>query len=153
MSVYGTPIAQDSPAVAVARSHAEVWSNHDWDTARAGLAEDVRVTATTTEPTLPATDLRGVDDYMRGLIEFAQAVEPGSARVIASIGDERNALLMLTVEANLGGRPVTLPAARLYLLDEDDKIKSEQIVYSRPRADERAGAEELRDGAGRWNRQ
>ena len=66
---------------------------------------------------------------MRGLIEFAQAVVPGSQRVIASVGDERNALLMLTVEADFGGGPVTLPAARLYLLDEGDKIKAEQVVF------------------------
>jgi hypothetical protein len=37
---------------------------------------------------------------------------PGSARVIASVGDEQNALLMLTVEADLGLGRVTRPAAR-----------------------------------------
>jgi hypothetical protein len=36
---------------------------------------------------------------------------------------------MLTVEANLGGGKVTLPAARLYLLDEDDKIKVDQVIF------------------------
>ena len=129
MSIQQTPVVQDSPAVAVARAHAEAWSNHEWNTAREALAADVRVPATTTQPTTPATDLRGADDYMQGLIEFAQAVVPGSARVIASIGDERNALLMLTVEADFGGGNVTLPAARLYLLDEDDKIKVEHVVF------------------------
>jgi hypothetical protein len=54
---------------------------------------------------------------------------PGSARVIASVGDERNARLMLTVEADFGGGKVTLPAARLYLLDEAEKIKVEQVVF------------------------
>jgi hypothetical protein len=44
-----------------------------------------------------------VDDYMEGLIQFAQAVVPGSARMIASVGDERNALSLLTVEADFGG--------------------------------------------------
>ena len=78
---------------------------------------------------MPTTDLIGVDDYMRGLIEFAQAVVPGSQRVLASVGDERNALLMLTAEADFGGSPVTLHAARLYLLDEDDKITEEQVVF------------------------
>jgi hypothetical protein len=78
---------------------------------------------------MPATNLAGIDDYMRGLIQFAQAVVPGSARVIASVGDERNALLMLTVEADLGGGKVTLPAARLYLLDENSKIKAEQVIF------------------------
>lgn len=59
----------------------------------------------------------------------AQAVVPGSARVIASVGNEQNALLMVTDEADFGAGPVTLPAARLYLLDEDDKIKVEQIIF------------------------
>jgi SnoaL-like domain len=128
MSVQQMPVV-DSPAVAIARAHTEAWSNHDWAKARAGLAADVHVTVTTTQATMPVTDLTGVDDYMRGLIEFAQALVPGSARVIASVGDELNALLMLTVEADFGGGPVTLTAARLYLVDEDDKIKAEQVVF------------------------
>src|SRR5215470_871073 len=116
---------QESPAVAVARAHVEAWSNHDFDTARKGLARDVRVTAITTQPMPPATDLTGADDYMIGLTQFAQAVVPGSLRVLASIGDERNALIALTVEADFGGGPVTPPGARLYLLDDTSKIKTE----------------------------
>ena len=119
----------ESPAVAIARAHVEAWSNHDFDTARKGLAPDVKVTATTTLPIMPATDLTGADNYMIGLTQFAQGVVPGSLRVIASVGDERNALLMLTVEADLAGRRATLPAARLYLLDDDGKIKAEQVVF------------------------
>jgi SnoaL-like domain len=122
-------IPTDSPAVAVARAHVEAWSNHDFDTARKYLAPDVRVTATTTQPMPPATDLTGADDYMAGLTQFAQAVVPGSLRVIASVGDERNALLMLTVEANFGAGTATLPGARLYLLDNDHKIKTEQVIF------------------------
>ena len=119
----------ESPAIAIARAHVEAWSNHDFDTARKGLATDVRVTATTTLPIMPATDLTGADNYMIGLTQFAQGVVPGSLRVIASIGDERNALLMLTVEADLAGQRATLPTARLYLLDDDGKIKVEQVVF------------------------
>jgi hypothetical protein len=129
MSVQQTPVRRDSPAVAVARAHAEAWSNHDFDAARAVLAADVHVTATSTQPTIPAVDSTGSEDYMRGLVAFAAAVVPGSARVLASIGDERNALLMLIVEADFGAGPVTLPAARLYLLDEHDKIEAEQVVF------------------------
>jgi SnoaL-like domain len=129
MSAQHAPLLQEPPAVALARAHAEAWSNHDWDRAREGLAADVHVTATTTQPSFPTIDLTGVDDYMQGLIQFAQAVVPGSARVIASVGDERNALLMLTLEADFGGGTVALQAARLYLLDEDDKIKAEQVVF------------------------
>ena len=119
----------ESPAVAVAGAHAEAWSNHDFDTARNGLAPGVRVTATTTQPMPPATDTTGTDDYMIGLTQFAQAVVPGSLRILASTGDERNALLMLTVEVDFGAGKVTLPAARLYLLDENNKIKTEHVIF------------------------
>jgi hypothetical protein len=129
MSIQDAPVQQDAPAVAVAYAHVEAWSTHDWTNAREGLAADVHVTVTTTQPTLPSTDLIGIQNYMRGLIEFAGAVLPGSARVLSSIGDDRNALLMLTVEADFGAGKVTLPAARLYLLDEDNKIKVEQVVF------------------------
>jgi SnoaL-like domain len=129
MSVQQTPVRQESPAVTVARAHVEAWSNHDFDTARERLAADVHVTATSTQLTMPSTDLTGIDDYMQGLIAFAQAVVPGSARVLASVGDERNALLVLAVEADFGAGPVTLTAARLYLLDENDEIKAEQVVF------------------------
>ena len=116
-------------AVAIARAHVEAWSSHDFDTARNGLAPDVHVTATTTMTGPPSTDLTGVDDYMIGLTQFAQAVVPGSARILQSVGDKRNALLLVTVEADLGGGKATLPGARLYLLDENNKIKSEQVVF------------------------
>ena len=119
----------ETPAVAIARAHVEAWSNHDFDTAREGLAPDVRVTAITSQPMPPATDLTGADNYMIGLTQFAQAVVPGSLQVIASVGDERNALLMLTVEVDFGAGKTTLPGARLYLLDDNQKIKKEHVVF------------------------
>ena len=120
---------QESPAIAVARAHVEAWTNHDFDTAWSALALDVRVTAITTQPMPPATDLTGVDDYMVGLTQFAQAVVPGSLRILSSTGDERNALLMLTVEADFGAGKATLPGARLYLVDENNKIKTEHVIF------------------------
>jgi hypothetical protein len=119
----------ESPAIAIARAHVQAWSNHDFDTARNGLAPDVRVNATTTQPTPPATDLTGAEDYMVGLTQFAQAVVPGSQRILASVGDQRNALLMLTVEVDFGAGKATLPGARLYLLDEHNKIKTEHVIF------------------------
>ena len=119
----------DSPAVAVARAHIQAWSHHDFEAARQTLADDVHVIAMTTQPTPPLTDLTGVDNYMPGLIQFAHAVVPGSAQILATVGDERNALIMFTVEADFGGQKATLPGARLYLLDEQDKIKTEQVVF------------------------
>ena len=124
-------IHQDSPAVAIARAHAEAWSHHDWDKARQMLAPNVHVMTTTTQPIMAATDLTGIDNYMDGLIKFAEAVEPGSARVIASVGDEHNSLILLSVRAAFGpdGAKVTLPAARLALLDKNNQIKTEQGVF------------------------
>jgi hypothetical protein len=125
------PIDQESPAVALACAHAEAWSHHDWDTARKMLAPDVHVTATSTQPIMNPTDLTGIDEYMDGLIKFAEPIEPGSARVIASVGDERNSLILLTVRAAFGpdGQKVTIPAARLALFDENQKLKKEQVVF------------------------
>jgi hypothetical protein len=119
----------ESPAVAVAHAHVEAWSNHDFDTARRALAPDIRVTSTTTQPMPPPVDLTGVDDYMVGLIQFAQAVVPGSLRILASTGDERNALLTLAVQADFGAGKATLSIARLYLLDENNKIQTEHVIF------------------------
>lgn len=121
---------QQSPAVSVALAHVEAWSNHDYESARAALASDVTVTVTSTLEGMPKTDTTGVDDYMTGLVMFADTVVPGSLRLDASIGDDHNALLLVTVKT--AGPPMgslTLPAARLYLLDENDKIKREQVIF------------------------
>jgi SnoaL-like domain len=117
------------PAVSIACAHVEAWSNHDFDAARRALAPDVRVTATTTQPMPPATDVTGPDNYMVGLTQFAQAVVPGSLRLLSTTGDERNALLMLTVEVDFGAGKVTLPGARLYLLDDNNQIKTEHVIF------------------------
>jgi SnoaL-like domain len=127
-----TSLHRESSAVARARAHVQAWSTHDFEAARAGLAPDVEVTVTTTKPIMPDTRTVGIDAYMSGLIQFAATVEPGSLQLLASVGDERNALLMVTVEAEVGARTITLPAARLYLFDEDDKIKVEQVVFLVP---------------------
>jgi hypothetical protein len=121
----------DSPAVALARALAEAWSTHDWDTARGMLAPDVHVTVTTTQPIMSATDTTGIDAYMEGLVKFAQPIAPGSARVLASVGDERNSLILLTVRAAFGpgGEQVTVPAARLALFDENKRLEREQVIF------------------------
>ena len=122
---------QKSRVVEVAVAHVEAWSNHDYEAARKSLASDVHVTVTTTQPTMSATDTTGIDEYMDGLIKFGQIVVPGSAHITDSIGDERNALLMVTVKAIIrqGMAPLPLTAARLYLLDEENRIKTEQVIF------------------------
>ena len=121
----------ESPALAVARAHVEAWSNHDFDTARGMLAPDVHVTATSTTPGLPRTDLSGVDSYMKGLIAYAQPIVSGSVKILATTGDDRNALLLLTLTMAGGpfGEGTTAPCARLYLIDNNGKIKIEQVVF------------------------
>ena len=121
---------QDSPAVALAREHAEAWTNHNYDKARQMLADDVRVDTTSTQPTIKPTHILGADKYMEGLIAFAQGIQAGSGEVVASIGDKQNSLILLVVKADFPGvGKVTLPAARLALWDENNKLKSEQVVF------------------------
>ena len=79
-------------AVAIAKTHVEAWDRHDWDASRKLLTKDVRVMVTTTQPIMGPVDTTGDDLYMEGLIRFAQEVVPGSTRVVASTGDEHNAI-------------------------------------------------------------
>jgi hypothetical protein len=121
----------ESPAVAIARAHVEAWSRHDFDTARSMLAPDVRVRVTTTAPYPPDTDLTGADNYMEGLHAYAEPIVPGTVRVLASTGDDHNALLLLTLTMAGGpfGEGSTAPCARLYLIDDNGKITAEQVVF------------------------
>ena len=121
----------ESRAVALATSHLEAWTNHDLDTVRGNLANDVQFYS-------PAANLVGIDEYMdapRGLTQFAKQVVPGSLRVIAAMGDERNALIMYEVRTE--GGPIgskVFPSAQTWLLDDNGKIKVERIVsYAVPR--------------------
>jgi hypothetical protein len=124
-------MSQEAPAVTAARAHVEAWGSHDFDAARRGLAPDVKVTATSTSPMLPHTELTGVEPYMEGLVPFASGLERGSTKVIAAIGDDRNALLLVTSRLAAGGPFGTgsLPGARLYLLDDEGRIKEEQVIF------------------------
>jgi hypothetical protein len=122
----------DSLAVALARAHLEAWSNHDLDKARDNLAPDVQFFS-------PAAHLVGVDEYMdgpRGLAQFAKQVVPGSLKVIAAMGDERNALLMYQVDTEGGAIGAKrFPSAQTWVLDEHGKIQVERIIsYAVPRA-------------------
>ena len=46
---------------------------------------------------LPQADRTGADTYMAGLIAYAQPIVPDNVRILASTGDERNAVLTLTM--------------------------------------------------------
>jgi ketosteroid isomerase-like protein len=124
------PSQHESPALRVARAHVEAWSEKDWDTARSLLSPDVHVTATHAGPYPPPTDLTGADDYMKGLAAFAEPIVAGSVRELAGVGDDRNALITLDLQAAFdpSGPAVAAPCARLYLV-ENGKIKTEQVVF------------------------
>ena len=120
----------DSRAVKLARAHVEAWGRKDFDTARNGLAPNVTVISSSTNPDIPRADLAGVDDYMQGLVLFAQSIVPGSVQVTDSAGDDRYALFMVTTKVD--GPPygkLTIHNARLYRFDDNDKIAAEQVIF------------------------
>ena len=119
-----------SRAVKLARAHVEAWARKDFDAARNGLAPNVTVISSSTNPDIPRADLAGVDDYMQGLVLFAQSIVPGSVQVTDSAGDDRYALLMVTTKVD--GPPfgkLTIHNARLYRFDDNDKIAAEQVIF------------------------
>lgn len=115
----------DSPAVALARAHLEAWTRQDFDTVRNNLAEDVQFYS-------PGATLVGIAEYMdapRGLTQFARRVVPGSLCVLAATGDDRNALVMYEVTAEVGALgPMLFPSAQTWLLNDNGKIQVERII-------------------------
>ena len=122
---------QDPTAVAIARAHVEAWGSHDYDSARASLAPEVHVTVTSVDPVAPKVDTPGIEAYVQGLIQFGQAVLPGTSRVDSAVGDDTRALLRVTSRVKFGpdAPEMTLHGARLYRLDENQKIDDEQVIF------------------------
>ncbi|HXW80227.1 MAG TPA: nuclear transport factor 2 family protein [Acidimicrobiales bacterium] len=123
------PLTENSTAVGLARAHVKTWSDQNWDAARAALAADVHVIVTSTDPNLPVTDTTGPDDYMVGLEYWATKITPGSVKEVNAIGDDKYALLTITVEVDFGFGKVTSPGARLYRFDDSNKIAAEQVIF------------------------
>jgi SnoaL-like domain len=124
-------LQQNSAAVAAAKAHVEAWGERDYDTARAGLAEDVWVTVIAADPSFPKTDLNGVEAYTQGLIQFADGVVPGSTHVVEAVGDDKQALLTVSARVKFGpdAPEMDAPGARMYVFDENGKIKIEHVVF------------------------
>jgi len=122
---------QDSTAVSVARAHVDAWGSHDYESARASLASDVHVVVTSVDPEAPRVDTNGIEDYMQGLVEFGQAVLPGTTEVSSAFGDDTRALLRVTSRVKFApnGPDMRLEAARLYRLDGEQKIENEQVIF------------------------
>jgi len=122
---------QDSTAITIARAHINAWSHQDWDKTRELLAPNVHAMVTTTQPMKATAELTGIDAYMEPKIKAAQLIEPGSVQEISAIGDESNALILITMRIGLGpsGTMVTMVRAILIFLDENKKIKEERDEY------------------------
>jgi hypothetical protein len=122
---------QDSPAIRVARAHIDAWSHHDWEATRQLLAPDVRALVTSTVPDWHDSEIAGIETYMVRKMKGAQLVEPGSVRVLSAIGDDINAMIVVTLRIGLGprGAMVTMVRACAYSLDEQQRIKEERDVF------------------------
>jgi hypothetical protein len=122
---------QESTAIAVARAHVDAWGVHDYDVARGALASEVRVIVTSVDPNTPQVDTTGDDEYMDGLIQFGQAVLPGTTHVISASGDDTRALLQVSSRVKFGpdAPEMTLDGARLYRLDQSQKIIEERVIF------------------------
>ena len=122
---------QESIAVAVARAHVDAWGIHDYDAARGALAPEVHVIVTSVDPDTPYVDTTGADEYMDGLVQFGQAVLPGTTRVVSASGDDARAMLQVSSRVKFGpdAPEMTLDGARLYRLDESQKILEERVSF------------------------
>jgi hypothetical protein len=122
---------EQSLAVRVALAHIDAWSHHDWDKTRERLAPNVHALVTSTTPNFIGGEFTGIDTYMKRRMQGAQLVEPGSVRVLSTIGDDRNALVLITLRVGLGpgGALMTMARACLYLLDENEKISDERDQF------------------------
>src|SRR5215470_13384392 len=121
-----------SKAVEIAIQHVEAFSNHDYETARSLLADDVHFILITSIPGFPnPAEGNGVEEFMKALTSGNTLLIPGSLQVINSIGDEHQALITVSVKGTLPTKePITLLAARHYMIDENEKIKNELVIIS-----------------------
>ena len=122
---------QNSTALTAVRAHIDASSRHDWDSTRNMLAPHVHAWVTSTQSGFGTTELTGFDAYKGPKIKAAQLIEPGSVREIAAIGDEHNALIVVTFRIGLGagGATVTMARSTLFLLDQNRKITEERDTF------------------------
>ena len=123
--------SSQSKAAEIAMKHVEAFSNHDYETARSLLADDVHFMLITSIPGFPnPSEGHGVEAFMKALTS-GNTLIPGSLQVIHSIGDDQQALLTVSVNGTLPTQePITLLAARHYLLDEHEKITNELVIIA-----------------------
>ncbi len=120
-----------SKAAEIAIQHVEAFSNHDYETARSLLADDVHFILITSIPGFPnPVEGHGVEEFMKALTS-GNTLIPGSFQVLKSIGDDHQAFILVSVKGTLPTQePVTLLAARHYVIDEHEKITNELVIIS-----------------------
>ena len=125
------PPQQSSAAVATARAYIDAWERHDIDAVRAALSADVRMTMVAADPSFPRTELNGVEAYIEGLLPSKDIVVPGSTEVVEAIGDDTQALLRVNSKVKFAPDAPVMEgrSARMYLLDEDGRIKIEHVLF------------------------
>ena len=118
-------------AAAVAVKHIEAVTNHDYETARNVLADDVHFILVNAIPGF-ASPFEGnsIEEFMTA-ISSDNSLIPGSLKVLQSIGDDRQALIVVTVRATSPScGESTLLAARHYIINNSEKITNEQVILS-----------------------
>jgi SnoaL-like domain len=120
-----------SKAAEIAMKHVEAFSTHDYETARSLLADDVHFMLITSIPGFPNPfEGNGVEEFMKALTS-GNTLVPGSLQVIHSIGDDHQALITVNVKGTLPTQePITLLAARHYMIDEHEKITNELVIIA-----------------------
>ena len=123
--------AAPSKAVAIAMKHVEAFSNHEYETARSFLADDVHFILIGSIPGFPnPVEGNGVEEFMKRLTSRNMLI-PGSLQVLHSIGDDHQAFITVSVKGILPTQePMTLLAARHSMIDENEKITNELVIAS-----------------------
>src|SRR5215469_12410630 len=120
-----------SKAVEIAIQHVEAFSAQDYDTARSLLADDVHFILITSIPGFPnPSEGHGVEEFMK-VLTSGNTLIPGSLQVIHSIGDDHQAFITVSVKGMLPTQePITLLAARYYMINEHEKITNELVIIA-----------------------
>ena len=117
-------------AVDIAIKHFTAMCNGDRETLRALLADDVHYILITSIPGFPNPhEGHGAEQLMEDATR-QNALDPGSLQVLKSIGDDQQALIVVRVKATFGPSPMTLLAARHYMVDERGNITDELVIIS-----------------------
>ncbi|TAM94847.1 MAG: hypothetical protein EPN39_16495 [Chitinophagaceae bacterium] len=126
---------QTSTAVNVARDHINAWGHQDWEKTREMLATDVHAIVTSTqsgfERNFYGSEFTGIDEYMVRKMKAASLIEPESVHEVSAMGDESNAVIVITMRIGLGtaGAMVTMVRSCVYLLDGEKKIREERDAF------------------------